>query len=109
MAESLISQDLKVEGSIEAGQGTVVVAGEVVGDIKAGSVQINGGGNVNGAITAETVQIQGSQAGKVSCSELNLSASADVKSDVQAKSMISEKGAKLRGKSVGNILNAILG
>lgn len=98
MADSLISEDLKVEGNLDADGGKVVVAGEITGDVKAQSVEVGSKGSVKGAIAADTVVIQGTQSGKIDCSELTLSASSTVNSDVSAKSMISEKGAKLRGK-----------
>jgi len=98
MADSRISEDLKIEGNLDAGNGKVIVAGEVTGDVRANSVEIQKSGSVKGTVTAETVLIQGDQTGKISCSELTLSASSVVSSDVTAKTMVSEKGAKLRGK-----------
>lgn len=98
MADSIISEDLKVEGDLDAHGGKVIVAGQITGDIKAQSVEVRNPGSVKGTITADDVHILGTQEGTITCSELTLSASAVVTSDVTAKSMISEKGAKLRGK-----------
>lgn len=98
MAGSLISDDLKVEGNISANGGSVVVAGQVTGDISAASVEVKKQGSVKGAISAESVHIHGNQEGKIDCSELTLSGSSVVKSDVKAKAMVSEKGAKLQGR-----------
>ena len=98
MADSLISDDLKIEGDINAKDGKIVVAGQIAGDINAGSVEIQAQGSVKGAIEAGTVLVHGRQVGKVTCSELTLTAKSEVQSDVVAKSMSSEKGAKLRGK-----------
>ena len=98
MADSLISEDLTVEGNLDADGGKVVVAGKITGDVKAHSVEVQKNGSVNGAVNAETVHIHGAQNGKITCNELTLAASAAVTSDVTATSMISEKGAKLRGK-----------
>jgi len=98
MADSLISEDLKIEGDIDAGGGKVIVVGQVTGDIKAGAVEVQGKGMVTGAINADNVLVQGSQSGRITCSELTLSSTSDVKSDVKARSMVSEKGARLRGK-----------
>jgi cytoskeletal protein CcmA (bactofilin family) len=98
MPDSLISEDLTIEGDLDADGGKVVVAGQITGDVTAHSVEVRKQGSVKGAVTAESVLIHGTQAGKISCSELTLSASSVVTSDVTAKSMISEKGAKLRGK-----------
>lgn len=98
MADSLISGDLTVEGNLDAGSGKVIVAGKVTGDVKAQSVEVQKNGSVNGAISADTVHIHGTQTGKITCTELSLASSSDVRSDVNATSMASEKGAKLRGK-----------
>ena len=49
-------------------------------------------------ISAETVNIQGVQSGRIKCTELSLEKSSDVKADVSARTLISEKGARLVGK-----------
>ncbi|MBT8474686.1 MAG: polymer-forming cytoskeletal protein [Alphaproteobacteria bacterium] len=98
MVDSLISDDLTIEGDIEVKSGKLVVAGKVDGNITADSVEVREGGAVQGAVKAENVNIQGKHSGKIDCTELSLNARSDVRSDVTAKSMTSEKGAKLVGK-----------
>lgn len=98
MANSVIEEDLVVDGNIQAKEGGVAVKGRVSGDIDAKSVEVLAGGQVQGAMAAETVSITGSHSGSIKCGELSLQGTADVKSDVTARMMSSEKGAKLVGK-----------
>lgn len=98
MAGTIIESDLVVDGNITSPEGIINVKGKVTGDISAKSVDVADGGQVNGAVTASLVGIQGSQSGSVKCDELTLGATSQVNSQVTAKTMISEKGAKLVGE-----------
>lgn len=98
MANSVIEEDLVIDGNIEAKDGSIAVKGRVTGDIDAKSVEVQAGGRVSGSVTAQSVSILGSHSGSIKCDELSLQQSADVKSDVTARVMSSEKGAKLVGK-----------
>lgn len=98
MSRTIIEEDLTVTGNITSASGDVAVKGTVTGDISAKTVNIQLTGNVKGAIDAEFVTVQGKLSGRIRCSELSLEKTADVKSDVVAKSMSSEKGASLIGK-----------
>ena len=98
MPNSVIEEDLIVDGNIEAKEGSVAVKGRVTGDIAARAIEVLEGGQVKGAMSAESVSILGTHAGSISCDELSLHSTSDVKSDVTAKRMSSEKGAKLVGK-----------
>lgn len=97
MTRSVIEEDLTIEGNITSKEGEIEVKGRVMGDMAARSVDIHPGGRVEGAIEAETVRIQGGQSGRIKCGELSLDKDADVKADVAARTLISEKGAKLAG------------
>ena len=98
MPNSVIEEDLIIDGNIEAKDGSVAVKGRITGDISAKTVEVLAGGQVQGAVSADSVSILGSHSGSIKCSELSLQSSADVKSDVTAQMMSSEKGAKLVGK-----------
>ncbi|MFZ1728213.1 MAG: polymer-forming cytoskeletal protein [Albidovulum sp.] len=98
MSRTVIEEDLTVTGNITSASGDVAVKGRVTGDIKAKSVDIQLSGDVTGAIDADLVNVQGKQSGRIKCAELSLEKSADVKSDVVAQSLSSEKGARLVGK-----------
>jgi cytoskeletal protein CcmA (bactofilin family) len=98
MSNSVIEEDLVVDGNITSQDGTVAVKGRVTGDIVAKSVDVHVSGQVNGAVSADTVNIQGRQSGRIKCSELSLQKHSEVKADVTAQTMSSEKGARLVGK-----------
>lgn len=98
MAGTIIESDLIVDGNITSQEGTIAVKGKVTGDISAKAVDVANGGQVNGAVTAALVSIQGTQSGSVQCDELSLGATSQVNSQVVAKTMISEKGAKIVGE-----------
>lgn len=98
MAGTIIESDLTVDGNISAPDGAISVKGRVTGDITTKTLDVANGGQVNGAVDADVVTIQGTQSGSVKCSELSLGATSQVNSQVTAKTMISEKGAKIVGE-----------
>ena len=98
MSGTIIKQDLVIDGNITSSGGSVSVKGKVTGDITAKQVDVAMGGQVNGSVTADTVNIQGQQAGSVKCTELSLGSTSEVKSQIMAQTMTSEKGAKLVGE-----------
>lgn len=98
MTRSVIEQDLTVDGNVTSKDGDIEVKGRVTGDISSRSVDVLPSGQVDGAITADHVTIQGRHSGRIECSELSLQQEAEVKADVKAKTLSSEKGARLVGK-----------
>ena len=98
MAKTVIMEDLTVEGDISADGGEVSIKGKVSGDITARSVEVLAGCEVTGAIKADIVEIEGRVTGSVACKDLSLKSTSDVKADVTAATMVSEKGGKLTGK-----------
>ena len=74
------------------------VKGKVTGDITSRSVNVHTSGRVQGSIKADAVTIQGVHTGSIECNELALEKNAEVKSDVKAQTLSSEKGARLVGK-----------
>jgi cytoskeletal protein CcmA (bactofilin family) len=98
MTRSVIEEDLAIDGNIATQDGEVDVKGRVTGDIIARSVDVHASGSVQGAIEADTVRIGGRQSGRIKCAELSLEKDAEVKADVTAHTLTSEKGARLVGK-----------
>ncbi|MEZ5778962.1 MAG: polymer-forming cytoskeletal protein [Paracoccaceae bacterium] len=98
MTRSVIEQDLTVDGNVTSKEGDIEVKGRVTGDIVSRSVDVHVSGQVQGAITADLVTIQGRHSGRIECSELSLQKEAEVKADVKAQTLSSEKGARLVGK-----------
>lgn len=98
MMQSTIEEDLTIDGNVSSENGDVHVKGTVTGDIRARSVDVHAMGHVKGAVEADHVRIQGRQSGRIKCLELALDANAEVKSDVIAQTLTSEKGARLIGK-----------
>ena len=98
MTGTVIETDLVVDGDMSSPEGVINVKGRVTGDITAKSVDVANGGNVKGAVNADIVSIQGNQSGSVKCTELALGSTSEVNSQVTAKTMVSEKGAKIVGE-----------
>lgn len=98
MTKTVIGQDLTIDGNVTSKDGDIEIKGRVTGDITSHSVDVSAEGTVHGAIKAEQVVIQGHHSGSIECSELSLQQAAEVKADVKAKTLSSEKGAKLVGK-----------
>jgi len=98
MTKSVIEEDLIIEGNIASKDGDIEVKGQVKGDVTGESVSVHTHGNVTGAIKAASVRIQGRHTGQIECTELALEKTAEVKADVKAQTLSSEKGARLVGK-----------
>lgn len=98
MAGTVIESDLTVDGNMSSPEGNINIKGKVTGDIDAKALDVAGGGSVSGSVKADTVTIQGTQSGSVQCGELSLGATSQVSSKIVARTMVSEKGAKLVGE-----------
>jgi cytoskeletal protein CcmA (bactofilin family) len=98
MTKSVIEEDLIIDGNITSKDGDIDVKGRVKGDISAKGVSVSTNGEVTGAISAGAVRIQGRHTGQIDCTELALEKNAEVKADVKAQTLSSEKGARLVGK-----------
>lgn len=98
MAETIIQEDMTVQGNMVAKEGTISIAGKVAGDIDAKSVEIREHGAVNGGVSAEKVMIAGLLEGSVKCEELSLEEKSSLKADVSAGTMKMNSGAKISGR-----------
>lgn len=98
MTGTVIETDLVVDGNMSSSEGNINVKGKVTGDIAAKSLDVASTGQVSGAVKADVVSIKGMQSGSVDCAELALGSTSQVSSKVMAKTMISEKGARIVGE-----------
>lgn len=98
MTKSVIEEDLIIDGNITSDDGDIEVKGRVNGDVTGKAVSVHTNGEVTGALVAGSVRIQGRHTGRIDCTELALEKNAEVKADVKAQTLSSEKGARLVGK-----------
>ena len=98
MPNSMIEEDLTIEGNITSSEGSVDVKGRVVGDVSAETITVQLSGSVDGALSAKRIAVEGTHKGSLSCDNLKLASTARVQADVVAKEMEMESGAKVNGK-----------
>ena len=98
MKNSIIEEDLTIEGNVKSEEGNVEVKGRVVGDVAAKSVVIRVSGSIDGAVKATSVTVEGNQTGSIQCSDLTLASTSTVQADVNAQTMTAESGGTLAGK-----------
>lgn len=98
VAETVIQEDLKIQGNLKTKDGVVSVAGKVTGDVDAKSVEVRAQGEVKGKIDADKVVISGRLEGSITCGELVLEQTSEIKADVRAGTMAMDPGAKISGR-----------
>ena len=59
MANSIVEEDLTIEGNVKSNGGGVDVKGNVVGDVSADSITVQLSGSVAGALSAKKITIEG--------------------------------------------------
>ena len=98
--ESLIADDLTIEGKIEGG-GSVRIAGSFKGDVNVhGDLTIEAGAKLTGGVRADKVTIAGDLEGNVQeASRVDLLATGAVIGDLKAGSVTVVAGARMRGKA----------
>jgi cytoskeletal protein CcmA (bactofilin family) len=98
--ESLIADDIAIEGKIEGG-GSVRIAGKFKGDVTVqGDLTIEGGAKLTGSVRADKVTIAGELEGNVEHASLvDLQQTGVVIGDLKAGSLIVAAGARLRGQA----------
>ena len=98
-SESLIAQDITIEGKIE-GSGSVRIAGKFKGDVNVqGDLTIEAGAKLTGSVRAEKVVVAGELEGNVeSASQVNVVATGAVIGDVKAGAVTVASGARMRGQ-----------
>ncbi|WP_170406572.1 bactofilin family protein [Ruegeria arenilitoris] len=98
MASSIVEVDLTIEGNVRSEGGSVDVNGHIVGDVSADTITVQLGGSVDGALSAKKITIEGKHNGSLSCDDLKLTSSSQVQSDVVARTLATESGARVVGK-----------
>jgi cytoskeletal protein CcmA (bactofilin family) len=98
--ESLIADDLTIEGKIEGG-GSVRIAGSFKGDVNVqGDLTIEAGAKLMGSVRADKVTIAGELEGNVQeASRIDLLDTGAVIGDLKAGSVTVAAGARMRGKA----------
>ena len=98
--ESLIADDLTIEGKIEGG-GSVRIAGSFKGDVNVhGELTIEAGAKLTGGVRADKVTIAGDLEGNIQeASRVDLLATGAVIGDLKAGSVTVVAGARMRGKA----------
>src|SRR5438045_6880166 len=96
--ESLIADDLTIEGKIEGG-GSVRVAGKFKGDVNVqGDLTIEAGAKLTGSVRADKVTVAGELEGNVEEStHVELLQTAVVTGDLKAGTLTVAAGARMRG------------
>lgn len=98
MANSIIEEDLTIEGDLNSGAGGIEVKGRVVGDVSAETITVQIGGSVDGVLSAKKTVIEGKYKGSLKCDDLKIASSAQIQADVSATTMATESGARVLGK-----------
>lgn len=98
MQNTVISEDLTIEGDLVAKQTHLTISGKVTGDVTAKTVEVQSSGTVTGNLTATDVTIGGAVKGQIACDGLTLQETAKVEADIKTGSLSSTKGAALTGK-----------
>ncbi|WP_187429750.1 hypothetical protein ROLI_010010 [Roseobacter fucihabitans] len=97
MPNSVIAEDLFIEGNIKSAEGSVEIKGSVSGDITALSTVVRAGGHVQGALSGKTVVLEGRHQGTLQCDDLTLSATANVEANISAQTVTAQSGAEIDG------------
>jgi cytoskeletal protein CcmA (bactofilin family) len=98
-ATSLISADLKLEGSITGGT-EVQIDGSITGDVKVDRVTIGESGVVEGGVFAEAVEVRGKVSGAITAKQVRLYSASHVEGDITHEQLAIETGAFFQGRSL---------
>jgi cytoskeletal protein CcmA (bactofilin family) len=96
---SLISGDLKLEGSITGGS-EVQIDGSITGDVRVEKVLVGEGGHVEGGVFAESVEVRGRISGAITAKQVRLYGAAHVEGDITHEQLSIEPGAFFQGRSL---------
>jgi cytoskeletal protein CcmA (bactofilin family) len=96
---SLISSDLKLEGSITGGA-EVQVDGAITGDVRVERVTIGESGHIEGGVFAEAVEVRGKISGSITAKQVRLYGAAHVEGDITHEQLSIEPGAFFQGRSL---------
>lgn len=95
---SIISNGVKIVGTIEADGAEVQVDGEIEGNVRGGSITVGDTGMVKGDITAESITVHGRVEGSIRARKVQLARNAHVMGDIVHQSLSVEMGAVFEGQ-----------
>ena len=95
---SIISNGVRIVGTVEAEGAELQVDGEIDGNLRGGSVTIGDTGMVKGDIVAENVLVNGRVEGSVRARKVQLARNAHVLGDITHQSLSVEMGAVFEGQ-----------
>ncbi len=98
-AASLISSDMKIEGSVFC-EGELQIDGTVKGDVKVARLTIGEHGEIEGSINAESVECRGKVVGSITSKQVRLHAQSHVDGDITHEQLAMEAGAYFQGRSL---------
>ena len=98
MDESVIEEDLTIEGNLTAANSAVSVKGRIRGDVKAKTIDVLASGSVLGAVAADDVTVAGKLEGSVDCTLLSLQETSKVQANLSAKTLSVNSGATIAGR-----------
>ena len=102
-----ISKEVSVEGTLDADDLKVVVAGSFSGNINASEVILEEGSRFDGEVDARIIVIEGELKGKVKSYQLKVSETARVDGELQTNSIEVASGAEIAG-SISRVSQKIL-
>ena len=97
MSNSVISSDVKVEGSI-TGIGSIRIEGNVLGNLQFDNVVIVTGGSVTGDINAKSFTNEGSFKGRVNADNTELKVGSTSRINLNTQRLMIESSAIVVGK-----------
>lgn len=92
-----INKDLVMEGTLEAKESQVVIAGRYKGNIVARSVVIEQGSLFNGSMNVEHLKIEGEVDGDITADLLEVSSTGSIDGKLKTNSLSVDTGAKISG------------
>lgn len=95
--QSVISEDLTIEGCIES-SGTVCVSGNINGHVTAAYLRLEVSGKIKGNVKADEAVLFGRQKGKVIAKKITIHSGAVLKGAVTCDDLVVESGASISGK-----------
>lgn len=95
-APSIISQDMTVEGNLQA-SGDIQVEGTIRGDIHAQTLIVGEKAHIDGSVWSEEVVIRGKVSGMVRARKVQLSSTSHVEGDILHQALAVETGAFFEG------------
>jgi cytoskeletal protein CcmA (bactofilin family) len=98
-AASLISSDMKIEGSVSC-DGELQIDGTVKGDVKVARLTVGEHGEIEGSVVAESVECRGKVTGSVTAKQVRLHAQSHVDGDITHEQLAMEAGAFFQGRSL---------